>query len=86
MIVLEWTAGGSGRVVETDGDVVTLLSSRSAPPGTPLEGCFDATTYRVKVRSCRRTDTEPERPFRIDGQFQNLSRGQRERILAAGTG
>ncbi len=77
-----WRRGGSARIVTTDGDSVTLLSSLSAPPGTPLEADFDGLAYRVKVRACRRTDEVPELPFRIEGRFQNLSRTQRERLLA----
>lgn len=72
--------GGTARLVSTDGDAVTVLSSVSAPPGTPLEGELEGSGYRIKVRACRRTEEDPELPFRIEGRFQNLSRAQRERV------
>jgi len=75
-----WARSGSGVLVTTDGESVTLLSSVAAPPGSPLEGSLEGATYRVKVRSCRRTDESPDHPFRIEGRFQNLSRAQRERV------
>lgn len=76
-----WASGGSARLLSTNGDLVTLLSSTAWPPGTPLEGAFEGSTYRIKVRSCKRSDEDPERPFRIEGRFQNLTREQRERVL-----
>ena len=75
--------GGTARLVATDGDVVSVLSSVSAPPGTPLEGALEGVGYRIKVRACRRTEEDPELPFRIEGRFQNLSRAQRERVTRA---
>jgi hypothetical protein len=75
--------GGTARLVETNGDFVTVLSSVSAPPGTPLEGELEGAGYRIKVRACRRTEEDPELPFRIEGRFQNLSRAQRERVTRA---
>ena len=75
--------GGTARLVSTDGESVTVLSSVSAPPGTPLEGELEGTSYRIKVRACRRTDEDPDLPFRIEGRFQNLSRAQRERVTRA---
>jgi hypothetical protein len=72
--------GGSARLVALEGELVTISSSNAAPPGTPLEASFEDATYRIKVRSCRRTDEDPERPFRIEGRFQNLSREARARL------
>jgi hypothetical protein len=82
-IELGFPTGDSALVLETNGDFVTLLSSRAAPPGTPLIGEFEGRSYRVKVRGCRKTEEDPAHPFRIEGRFQNLSRAQRDRILAA---
>jgi hypothetical protein len=84
VITFEWSRGGSGRLVATDGELLTLLSSAPAAPGTPLQGSFEESTYRVKVRSCRRSDEDPARPFRIEARFQNLTREQRERVLRVG--
>lgn len=81
MIVFAWARGGSARLLETNGDLVSVLSSLSAPPGTPLEGELEGKTYRIKVRSCRKSDEDPSLPFRIEGRFQNLTREQRERVL-----
>ncbi len=81
MIELALKKGGRARVVATDGDNVTLLSSAAAPPGTPLEAELDREHYRVKVRACRRTEEDPELVFRIEGRFQNLSRAQRGRLV-----
>ena len=80
MIVLSLHKGGSARLVSTDGDLVALLSSVPAPPGTPLEGELEGQSYRIKVRSCRRTGDDPELVYRIEGRWQNLSRAQRERV------
>ncbi|GMV17480.1 MAG: hypothetical protein KJ015_40495 [Myxococcales bacterium] len=80
-MLFAWAGGGSARLLTTNGDLVTLLSSTAWPPGTPLEGSFEGSTYRVKVRSCKRSEEEPELPFRIEGRFQNLTREQRERVL-----
>jgi hypothetical protein len=73
---------GTARVVELSGDFVTLLASESAPPGTPLEATFAGTSYRIKVRACRRSDEDAALPFRIEGRFQNLSRVARARLTA----
>lgn len=80
MIVFSWRRGGQGRVLDTDGDLVSLLSSLAAPPGTPLEGELEGCVFRIKVRSCRKCDTDGELPFRIEGRFQNLTREQRARV------
>jgi hypothetical protein len=73
--------GGEARVIETDGDRITLETTRAFPPGAPLlahvEGSAEA--YRVKVRSCKRTPDDTL--FRVDGRLVNLSREQRERLL-----
>jgi hypothetical protein len=76
--------GGTAELVDTDGNLVTLLSNASAPPGTPLDAELDGTRYRIKVRSCRKTDEHAELPFRIEGRFQNLTKAARERLERAG--
>lgn len=82
MIEFSLREGGRARLVATDGDAVSLLSSAAAPPGTPLEAQLDAVAYRIKVRSCRRSEEDRELVYRIEGRFQNLSRAQRERVTA----
>ena len=78
--------GGEARVVETDGDYITLESTRAFPPGSPLtargEGTSEApgNTYRVKVRGSRRV---AEGLFRVEGRLVNLSRPERERLVSS---
>jgi hypothetical protein len=77
-----WTLekGGEASVVETDGDRITLESTRAFPPGAPLVAHAEGTAepYRVKVRGSRRiSDTH----FRVEGRLVNLSRSERERLL-----
>lgn len=81
MITFAWVSGGSARLLASDGDSVSVLSSAAFPPGTPLEGSFEGKGYRIKVRSCKRSDQDPSLPFHIEGRFQNLTREQRERIV-----
>ncbi len=84
MLVLDLARGGSAAVIETDGDRTTLLSTLSSPPGSTLELSLQGTSYRVKVRGCRKQNDPDEtgRVFRIEGRWVNLSRSQRERLLA----
>lgn len=81
---LRWALdkGGEARVLESDGDHVSLESSRAFPPGAPLLAKGEGTgePYRVKVRACRRTS---ETTFYVDGRFVSLPREARERLLAA---
>lgn len=67
-------------MLETDGDHVTLESTRAFPPGAPLVARAQGTdeTYRIKVRGSHRT---AEGVFRVEGRFVNLSRPARDRLL-----
>jgi hypothetical protein len=82
-VELDLSAGGKARVIETDGNFVTLSSSRAFPPGSTLEGHGERGTYRVKVRGSRRV-SPPDEPeiFRVEGRWVSLSRGQRQALLA----
>jgi hypothetical protein len=77
-----WTLekGGTARVLETDGDRVTLESTRAFPPGAPLVARAAGTneTYQIKVRGSQRTG---EGVFKVEGRFVNLSRPARARLL-----
>lgn len=77
----ELSAGGTATLVDTDGDKVTLLSSRAFPPGSTLraEGTGDARAYAVKVRSCQK---DGENGFVVGGRWVSLSREQREFLRA----
>ena len=73
---------GQARVVETDGERVTVESTLPFAAGATLVG-IDAGTngeYRVKVRGGRRVD---DQWFRIEGRFVLLTRDERERLLSA---
>jgi hypothetical protein len=72
--------GGEARLLETDGDHVTLESTRAFPPGSPLVARAEGTgeTYRIKVRGSQRTG---DGVFRVEGRFVNLSRPARDRLL-----
>jgi hypothetical protein len=78
--------GGEARVVETNGDYITLESTRAFPPGAPLVGVSEGNAeapgsqYRVKVRGSRRI---AEGLFRVEGRLVNLSRPERERLLSS---
>lgn len=79
-LVLRLAAGGEAVVLETDGNVVTLHSTLSAPPGMPLEGTSpDGQKYTVKVRGSRRDgdDGDGKPRFLVEGRWVNLSRAQR---------
>ena len=73
---LELEGGGRATLVETDGDRVTLHSTRAFPPGSPLSGASPLGALRVKVRGCKKDGDG----FAIDGRFVNLSRTQREAL------
>jgi hypothetical protein len=79
-LVLE--TGGEARVVTTDGDRVSLESSRPFPPGSTLlgQGRDGSGHYRVKVRGSRRASAGSA--FVVEGRFVNLTRAQRASLLA----
>jgi hypothetical protein len=84
MIVLELVRGGTLAIVEVNGEHVVVLSSRSSPPGSPLEAKLATSTLRIKVRSCQKVDSdEAGRTFRIEGRLVSLTREQRD-ALACG--
>ncbi len=67
--------GGEADVVALEGERVTLRSTVSAPPGSPLdgrlrEGPHAGVALRIKVHGCRREGDL----FRIEGRVIDLSR------------
>jgi hypothetical protein len=79
--VLELVRGGTLCVLELNGEHVVVLSSRSSPPGSPLEALLDDTTLRIKVRGCRQVEAdEAGRTFRIEGRLVSLTREQRDAL------
>jgi hypothetical protein len=71
-------SGGTALVLETDGEVVTLLSPIARPPGSPLVATFEGASVTIKVRGSKRVDADADgRCFRIEGRFVSLSRALR---------
>ena len=71
-------SGGTALVVETDGEVVTLLAPIARPPGSPLVVTFEGANVTIKVRGSRRVEPDADgRCFRIEGRFVSLSRALR---------
>lgn len=80
---LLWQTGGEATVLQTDGATVLLRSSRSAPPGSPLEARLqidEGLPARVKVHDCRR---EPDGSFVLRGRWVDMSRDTRVRLQGA---
>lgn len=73
---------GQARLLESDGQHVTVESTLPFAAGATLVGTDPETQaeYRIKVRGGRRTS---EGNFRIEGRFVSLTKADRERLLAA---
>lgn len=83
-LVLALVRGGSAAVVETDGDRVTLLSSLPSPPGSTLELTLEGSSYRVKVRGCKRVEPDlAGRSYLIEGRWVSLTRADRARVTGS---
>ena len=72
---LAFDKGGEADVVALEGERITLRSTVSSPPGSPLagrlrEGANAGVPLRVKVHGCRREGDL----FRIEGRVIDLSR------------
>jgi hypothetical protein len=79
MRVLELVRGGTAAVLSVSGEHVVVLSSVPSPPGSPLETKLEASTLRIKVRSCRQVEADDAgRSYRIEGRLVSLTREQRE--------
>ena len=80
---LYWTDGGVAEVVETNGVVATLHSTRHAATGTPLSATTplkQGTTIRFKVKDCRRLNSEQ---FMLFGRWLDLPKAMRELLVSA---
>jgi hypothetical protein len=77
--------GGTAVLVESDGDRVTLISSRAYPPGSPLTGDVKGAlgTLQVKVHGSQRSSDDEARPFVVRGRFINLTRAQRHALTTS---
>lgn len=78
---LSWLDGGRAEVLQTDGQLAVLRSSRAAAPGQPLTAqvsLSSTTQLRLKVQGCRR---EADGWFRIHGRWLDLTRAVREELV-----
>ncbi len=77
---LVFDKGGEADVVAIDGERVTLRSTISSPPGSPLSGKLrdGDTPIRIKVHGCKREGEG----FRIEGRVIDLSRELRASLQA----
>lgn len=84
MLTITLPGGGCGRIVETDGNHVTIQVGVSSPPGSTVEIRGDELgSCRIKVRGCKRIDDgEGDSVYRVAGRFVNLSRSQRRLLLS----
>lgn len=77
-MTIDLGAGDRASIAETDGDRVTLTSTRAYPPGSTLEGTLSGGgAIHVKVRGCRKDGSD----YRVEGRFVNLSRELRQKLL-----
>ena len=82
---LRWVGGGEAELASIAGDAIVLRSTVPSPPGSRIEGTFDAEAgspplrLRLKVHGCRR---EPGGGFTLRGRPVDLTRSDRARIEA----
>jgi hypothetical protein len=79
---LDLSNGAAAQLLETDGTRVVLGATEPAPPGSTLLATaeIDLGRLSIKVKACRRI---PGGAFRIEGRLLDLSRTQREKLLAS---
>jgi len=82
-VKLKLQRDGDAFIIEHTGDLVALLATSPAPPGSTVEATYPggsrSVAVRVKVRGCRRADLPDGRQgFRIEGRFVSLTRADRE--------
>lgn len=75
-----WQKGGEAQIESCDSKAIVLLSSISAPPGTPLSGALPSgTEVQVKVHVCKRQPGDAPL-FRIQGRLFNASRKVKDEL------
>jgi hypothetical protein len=81
-VELELDGGGQAEAMASDGDRVTLESTRPFPPGSTLLGLGrdGSGEYRIKVRGSRKSSSDAA-AFVVEGRFVNLTRSQRALLL-----
>ena len=74
---------GRARVLSSNGHQALLASSEPFPPGATLTAEHDTTVFCLKVRGCRRvSEAREDLEYRVEGRWLNLSRPQRDWLLA----
>lgn len=82
---LRWVKGeGHAEVVRIEGDAIELRTTRSAPPGAPLEAILDADpTVTVKIKSHgTKREHEGAQSFTMTGRLISASRELRDRLAS----
>jgi len=79
---VRWERGGEALICAFDGKMITLNSTTSAAPGTPLvalasDGQGHSIEIIIKVRTCRKTSTVG---FSIWGRVTNATRNLCEKL------
>ena len=77
-----WAKGGSAEITVIDGDVVTIVSTTPAPPGSRIEGraALDGdVAIKVMVHGSKRT---PDGAFVIQGRMLDATRAVLDAVAA----
>ena len=86
---LVWSRGGEAELASVVGDAIVLRSTVPSPPGSRIEGTFDAAPgspplrLRLKVHGCLRG---PGGGFSLRGRPLDLTRSDRARLEALARG
>lgn len=76
--MITWTKGGTATVEKFVEPWVTVRSTTSAAPGTPLQGRHGELLIIVKIKSCKKVDDA----FVIEGRLVNLTKELRAALGA----
>ncbi|MFO0658496.1 MAG: hypothetical protein U0165_01485 [Polyangiaceae bacterium] len=82
-MIISWEKSGSADVAAIDGDVVTVHSTLSSPPGSPLRGTVGPdprVAMVLKVRGCRLLESGL---YAITGKLVSPTNELRTRLTAA---
>jgi hypothetical protein len=77
--MITWTKGGTATVETFSEPWITVRSTTSAAPGTPLQGRVGELLIIVKIKSCKKTGDA----FTIEGRLVNLTKELRAALGAA---
>ena len=87
MGTIAWDRAGEAAFVPLNDDLVALLSSRAAAPGSRVDGAvLPHLKIRVKVYRCKRKGVEEPPRFLIEGRLLEANRAQRDELLRIANG